>query len=243
MHYSDCPLFSPLSHEKKETRVDRILTWAKTNPVVSVLIVAAIAVGGIATSAGHISALLNLIKADRIVLASRVVSGESLYRSSVVSGDTFVHFEPNNQKQTLQRIVLRFPKEVSQDELTLAPPFTTDLEFQLSETNAALQSRVPNTELKEPYRMWMSKGSVPVAVTADYITSAGDRRTDTLLYEMDVSFTALQECNAAGSCIHPASGIQLTNFRYVRLLSRSEDLQLLVDTQFAGEHFDFQPGR
>jgi hypothetical protein len=241
-HYSDCPLYAPLLHESKETRVDKILSWAKNNRFISVLIVAGIVLAAVS---GGVTQWFNILSPFRnehvVIIATKVTSGDMSYNGKI-EGDAVVQFVlPKDSRQNIQRIVLDFPEDLSSRSVTVTPPFKTDVGSQLMRTNDVLQAQIPINKLSEPYRGWMTRDSMPIALTVDYLTSGGDLRTDKLLYEMDFSYQAYQRCDSV--CVNDHWGIGLSNFRYERLLGRFEDPKSTVNLVLAKKHFHFEPVR
>ncbi|HMH08148.1 MAG TPA: hypothetical protein VK579_15840, partial [Terriglobales bacterium] len=230
-HYSDCPLFAPLLHENKETRVDKILSWAKNSPIISALIVAGIVLAAVAGAVTHVSTILSPFRREHVVIiATKVREG----------GKTFVQFAPKDSRQLVQRIVLDFPSDVYPERETLAPPFKEDVEMSLLKMPGLLQAQIPDEKLHEPYDAWMVTDSVPVALTLNYFTSAGDFRTDKLLYEMDFFYRVHQRCDNVGNCLHDPWQFGLSNIRYDRLLGRFEEPKSTVDAMLARKHFKFE---
>jgi hypothetical protein len=243
LHYSDCPLFAPLLHESKETRVDKILSWAKNNRFISVLIVAGIVLAAVSGAVTQWFNVLSPFKGEHVVIiATKVSSGDMSYNGKI-EGDALVQFAPNNSRQNIQRIVLDFPEDLASRSITVTPPFKRDVGSQLVRMNDVLQGQIPIEKLSEPYHGWMTHDSTPVALTVDYLTSGGDLRTEKSLYEMDFFYQAYQRCDSVDNCVNDHWGIGLSNFRYERLLGRFEDPKSTVNTVLAKKHFKFEETR
>lgn len=242
-HYSECPLFAPLLHENKETRVDKILSWAKNNPVISLLIVAGIVLAAVAVAVTNVFTILSPFKSEHVVvITTKVTDGDMSYNGKT-EGDAVVQFSPKDSHQNIQRIVLDFPSDLYSTSRTVTPPYKEDVGFQLRAMNGVLQGQIPQEELREPYHSWMTRDSVPVALTVEYFTSAGDLQTDKLLYEMDFSYSAYQRCDSVGNCVNDHWRIFLSNFRYERPLGRFEEPKSTVNVLLAKKHFKFEPER
>jgi hypothetical protein len=206
--------------------------------------VAGITLAAIAGTVTHVFTILSPFKSEHVVIiATKVTSGDMSYNGVRTEGDAFLQFAPKDSRQSIQRIVLDFPSDLYPKSRTVTPPFKEDVGFQLSEMNGVLQGQIPDEELHEPYHGWMTTDSVPIALTVEYFTSAGDLRTDKLLYEMDFGYSVYQRCDSVGNCLHDRWQIGLFNFRYDHLLGRFEDPKSTVNAVLAKKHFKFEEMR
>ncbi|MGC1297295.1 MAG: hypothetical protein WA869_19880, partial [Alloacidobacterium sp.] len=241
-HYSECPLFAPLSQEKATTRVDRIISWAKNNVVISVIIVSMPVLAAIAASTKDFSTLLDVFKGEHgVLVVKKIGSGDvSSYDVSRGAGEATVQFEPKDSRQRLQQITIELPKELSLKKEVVFPPLGKDLSFEMGEMNVVLQAMIPRETLPAPYHRWLTEGTIPVALIINYLNSSGEARTENLLYEADFGYWAIQDCDRG--CLTDVWSISLRNIRYVRPMSWREEPSSLVAKEMAKRRFVFEKG-
>jgi hypothetical protein len=221
----------------QETRLDHLLSWAKNNRLVSVLMFLAIGVGGVATAVTNGSKIIEIFyKPEHIAIVATRISVNDI-ASNLHPWELKVKLEPANSQQKLQRITMDFPPDLSRISPTVSPPFEADVGSVLAELNGLL--KVPNKELPPGSRFWACNDFVPVVLSIDYLTSGATPRTERLLYAMDFVYLARQ-CHEDG-CFDRYFQVGFKGLRYIRPLGPLEVPRTVVESEIAQKQFRIEP--
>jgi uncharacterized protein YukE len=230
---------------KSDNRVDRIVSWAKNNLLGSVLIVFLTVIAGAAALLTNISSILDHFQSEHTVVIVTKLSSEDVgYDGVIVKDKVIVQFEPKDSRQRFQQIILELPalEDQSAKRRTVAPPFKTNLGFELLALNGVLQQAIPKRELEDPYHIWLCADSVPIVLNVDYFTSSGESRTEKMLYDMDFTYGVYERCGKTGNCLRDRWSVSLMNIRFLRRLGANDNPQSILNAELAHKNFKFEPG-